>query len=135
MKRFSSFLNEIIAQLKSATVVHQTAPQIALNPDDLPVLNTYPKLAALLSTGRKTASVNEVSEALLVTPKLVANRVKDRTLKCSPRGDKLILLSSVVDWTKTLQSSGQNGSKTRDLLLFDLIQFVSLTNIGSWIGS
>lgn len=93
----------------------QTAPQIALTPELLPVLNAYPRLMAILSTSRKTATVDEVSDALMVSTRLVTNRLKDGTLKHASRNGKLILLSSILDWAKVLLSASQHGSKTRVL--------------------
>jgi len=93
----------------------QTAPQIALTPELLPVLNAYPRLMAILSTSRKTATVDEVSDALMVSTRLVTNRLKDGTLKHASRNDKLILLPSILDWAKVLLSASQHGSKTRVL--------------------
>ena len=99
-------------ELKTDESAVQTSPQITLTPDVFAVLNAYPKIGALLSTSRKTATIEEVSQALNVSVRLVKNRLQDGTLKHPPRNDKLVLITSVVTWAKTLLTPAQNAGKT-----------------------
>ena len=93
----------------------QTSPYITLTPDVLEVLNAYPGLASLLSTGQKTATINEIAGALNMSTKLVTNRVKSGVLKRSPRNEKLVTITSVITWLKMLHTQEQNASKTSPL--------------------
>lgn len=93
----------------------QTSPQIALTPDVLELINAFPNLGALLATSRKTATINEIAEALNVSPKLVSNRVKSGQLKHAPRNAKLITITSVCELAKMLYAQAQNESITRSL--------------------
>jgi hypothetical protein len=111
-----------IPDIKIDDTPGHTSPYIALTPDVLAILNTYPGLASLLSTGQKTATVKEIIEALKVSPKLVANRVKSGVLKRSPRNPNLILITSVIELAKQLHSQRQKGSITSMLPVVNLAE-------------
>ena len=65
------------------------------------LLKSYPGIASWLSTGKLTASQKEVIEVTGHSPKMIANRVHDGTLKRHPRNSKLIIIRSVLTWLKT----------------------------------
>ena len=118
--------NKVIRQDKtevnSAESEIQTSPQIALTPDMLPILDAFPLLRSWLAAGHKTMTKEAVAEALQVSVRLVVNRVKDGTIKCSSRNRELLLITSVIDWQKSHVAASQNGSKLRDLHPVKLVQ-------------
>lgn len=105
----------------------QTSPHIALTPDVLAVLEAFPNITMFLTTSRKTVTIEEIETALHQSHKMVLNRVKDGTLKRSPRNDKLIIISSVVEWAKTLVASAQNERKTETLRTIKLVHNEQIT--------
>lgn len=119
-------INPVITDEKPGDIEQFTSPLIALTPDLLPVLNAYPDISSWLSTSRKTVSYNDVANALNVSVKLVSNRVKDNTLKHAPRNDKLILITSVIAFAKTLLITSQNGHKTGSYPALKLVQNESI---------
>jgi hypothetical protein len=76
------------------------------------VLNMYPKLAQIVSTGALTLTKEELSEAVNMSPRKIQNRVNDGTLKTAPRNDKRITINSVLRWLKPTLEPGQNGNIT-----------------------
>jgi len=56
------------------------------------------------STSQKTATIDEVAEALAMSKRKLLNRLNDGTLKRSPRNPNLVLLSSVFQWLSTEQN-------------------------------
>src|SRR5258708_22460131 len=68
---------------------------VAIHENILSVLKTYPKIEGLLSTGRPTFTLEEVSVATGYGVKLLANRIAKGQLKHPPRNDKPIVKESL----------------------------------------
>ena len=86
----------------------------ALPPDVLPVLKRYPKIRAWLSRGQRTVTIEEIVEAAQQSKRKVINRLHDGTFKRSPRNGQLILISSVIEWLKTVPPPQQNNDMLRE---------------------
>ena len=91
---------------------------VALPENLLSVLKTYPKIEALLSTGRPTFTLEEVSSATGYGVKLLANRVARGELKHPPRNDKRIVKASLLQWLNTTPAVRQNARHTGKIVAF-----------------
>jgi hypothetical protein len=94
----------------------------AIHENILSVLKNYPKIEALLSTGRPTFSLEEVSLATGYGVKLLANRIAKGELKRSSRNDKRIVKASLLQWLKTAPAVRQNDRKTGKIVAFKASQ-------------
>jgi hypothetical protein len=95
---------------------------VALHENILSVLKTYPKIEALLSTGRPTFTLEEVSSATGYGVKLLANRIAKGELKHPPRNDKRIVKASLLQWLKTAPAVRQNARNTGKIVAFKASQ-------------
>lgn len=100
-------------------------PNLPLSGPDtgvLSLLNHYPKINDWLAAGRRTATIEEIADATNHGKRKVANHVRNGTLKRSPRNAHLILISSVVEWLKTVSPPQQNGAIQREQLAMPLVE-------------
>jgi hypothetical protein len=95
---------------------------VALHENILSVLKTYPKIEALLSTGRPTFTLEEVSSATGYGVKLLANRIASRELKHPSRNDKRISKASLLQWLNTAPAVRQNARNTGKIVAFKASQ-------------
>ncbi len=95
---------------------------VALHENILSVLTTYPKIEALLSTGRPTFTLEDVSVATGYGVKLLANRIAKGELKHPPRNDKRIVKESLLQWLKTAPAVRQNAKNTGKIVAFKASQ-------------
>ncbi len=91
---------------------------IIVSDDVLGVLKTYPKIEALLSTGRPTFSLQEVSAATGFGVKLLANRLAKGELKHPARNDMRITRESLLSWLKTAPAARQGGKQRGKVVAF-----------------
>jgi hypothetical protein len=89
-----SAVQEAESEQKPEPETEETAPE--LTPP-----NVSPKLAALLSIGRRTVSIKEVAEATGYTEKWIRNRVTKKVLKCASRNPDLVLIDSLAAWLQS----------------------------------
>jgi hypothetical protein len=94
---------------------------VAIHENILSVLTTYPKIEALLSTGRPTFTLEEVSLATGYGVKLLGNRIAKGELKHPPRNDKRIIKESLLQWLKTAPVR-QNAKNTGKIVAFKASQ-------------
>jgi hypothetical protein len=95
---------------------------VAIHENILSVLKTYPKIEALLSTGRPTFTLEDVSLATGHGVKLLANRIAKGELKHPPRNDKRIYKESLLQWLKTAPAVRQNAKNTGKIVAFKTSQ-------------
>ncbi len=81
-----------------------TDPELVLNTD---LLTAYPAIASWLSTGRKTATLEEIAETSNRSVKTVKNRVAKGIVKRSGRNPNLYRIDSVILWLKEEQKSAE----------------------------
>jgi hypothetical protein len=74
------------------------------------LLNGYSVIASWVHAGRKSATFDEVSQAVNLSVKVLKRRVSKGVLKTTPRNPDFIVLSSVLDWLKSEQNGSKNGS-------------------------
>lgn len=86
------------------------------------VLTTYNTLASWVSTGRKTATLEEISEATERSLRIVQNRVKDGVIKRSGRNANLYSIASVLAWVKQDDKAGNKSKETRKLPALKLVK-------------
>ncbi len=92
---------------------------IAISDDVLDVLKTYPKIEALLSTGRPTFTLEEVNSATGHGVKLLANRLAKGELKHPSRNSRRITRESLLQWLKTASAAvRRNGNRTGKVVAF-----------------
>lgn len=107
-------LEDVIPEVKTEECDEQNILNEEPNSSFLDAVNTYPKIKMWLSTGQKTATIEEIVEVTGYSKRRVTNRVHDGTLKRSPRNAKLILISSVIAWLKTPPLPQQNDAILRE---------------------
>jgi hypothetical protein len=91
---------------------------VAIHENILSVLKSYPKIEALLSTGRPTFTLEEVSSATGYGVKLLANRIARGELRHPARNDKRIFKESLLQWLKTAPAVRQNARNTDKIVAF-----------------
>ena len=97
----------------------------AWHKDAFALLQQYPKMQSWLTTGQRTAAIEEIVEVTQHSKRKIVNRVHDGTLKRSPRNAQLILISSVIDWLKTLPPPQQNDDLQREQPVVKLVERAS----------
>jgi hypothetical protein len=95
---------------------------VVIHENILSVLKNYPKIEALLSTGRPTFTLEEVSLATGYGVKLLANRIAKGELKRPSRSDKRIFKASLLQWLKTAPAVRQNDRNTGKIVAFKASQ-------------
>jgi hypothetical protein len=94
----------------------------AWHKDAFALLERYPRIQSWLSTGQRTAAIEEIVDVSMQSKRKVINRVHDGTLKRSPRNAQLILISSVIDWLKTAPPPQQSDSMPRGQTVVKLVE-------------
>ncbi len=97
----------------------------AWHKDAFALLQHYPKMQSWLATGQRTAAIEDIVEVTQHSKRKIVNRVHDGTLKRSPRNAQLILISSVIDWLKTLPPPQQNDDLPHELVAVKLVEKAS----------
>jgi hypothetical protein len=96
-------------EVKTAPIMGAKEPDLALAEDVLSAIKTYPGIYSWLSTSQRTATIEEIASVTGYSKRVIQNRVNRGTLKRSPRNAKLILITSVIAWLKTMSPPRQNG--------------------------
>jgi hypothetical protein len=110
---------------KSKDGIEPNEYDVAWHKDVFALLERYPKIQLWLSTGQRTAAIEEIVDATGQSKRKVVNRVHDGTLKRSPRNAQLILISSVIEWLKTTPLPQQNDAIQLEQQVVKLVEKAS----------
>lgn len=90
---------------------------LAVNEDQIDVLSRYPGMVQILSTGRSTVGLAELSAATEIGEKVLLNRVRNGTLKRTSRNEKVVYVDSVFSFLNSYKTAAKKGSEKSNIIL------------------